>query len=484
MRMASFFWVTTLFLIVTAFYVQTTLPLSSDVGYLMYASQQLLRGGRYVFDIFETNPPMILYLYFPASFLVAITSLSVSQAVQGYVLFLSFVSSYLCYVLLQKLFSEKPLIITLYVAMLVIFCFLPGISFAQREHIFMILVMPYLLGAAIVLKGEELPAGIAIVIGLLAGLGFSIKPFFLIPLCFVEISFVIRKKNLFAWVRLESLVILLVMLLYLWSIFIWHAEYWNTILPLVLQYYFTGVSQSFVKLLLLPLTLFCMVVIFLSLIFYRFVYHRTFCSVMLLALVGMLLAFLIPCTPWFYHLIPALSLSVLLVTYFITEAIYYTSPPQQMMVLIATGFFLMFPLLYGTYFYRQMMNPERQSTQKQLANYINQQSKPRSLMCLSSTADCFPLIYMTGSQYAGRYPGLWWYRGLKKHDQSVVDRDYLIGTVIDDLNRYRATWVILNTQHLPYSILKDFSENPLFAEAFGHYRYVMTANKSLLFERI
>ena len=208
--------------------------------------------------------------------------------------------------------------------------------------------MPYLLAAVLSLNGVRLNSFMTIVIGLLAGLGFSIVPFFLIPLCFVELLFIIQRKKLFAWVRLESITILLVMLLYLASIFICHPEYWHTILPLVMRYYFSGMSQPLFELLLLPLTLFCLCVLFIGFIFNCFDHYRTFSSVMLLALTGMLLAFLIPCTSWFYHLIPALSISVLLIAYFIVEAMCYSSSfKQQCIVSLTSAFFLSFPLVYS-----------------------------------------------------------------------------------------------------------------------------------------
>jgi hypothetical protein len=205
---------------------------------------------------------------------------------------------------------------------------------------------------------------------------------------------------------------------------------------------------------------------------------------MLLASIGMLFAFLLPCTPWFYHIIPTLSLSVLLLTYFIVATVCYSrSFEQQFFILLTSGVFLTFPLIYTIHFYRQMFNSERNISQQQLAEYINQQPGPHSVLCLSSTGDCFPLVYMTNSDYAGRYPGLWWYRGLRKNNRDSVDRSYLIGTVVQDLNRHRAKWVIFNTRHVPYSMLTDFMQNSFFKEAWGHYRHVMTVDKTFLYER-
>ena len=34
-------------------------------------------------------------------------------------------------------------------------------------------------------------------------------------------------------------------------------------------------------------------------------------------------------------------------------------------------------------------------------------------------------------------------------------------------------------RHVPYSIIADFMQNPFFQEVWGHYRYVVTVDKSL-----
>ncbi len=48
-----------------AWKLQSALFLNYDVSWLMHASERLLAGGTYSRDFFETNPPLILYLYLP-----------------------------------------------------------------------------------------------------------------------------------------------------------------------------------------------------------------------------------------------------------------------------------------------------------------------------------------------------------------------------------------------------------------------------------
>jgi hypothetical protein len=56
----------------------------------------------------------------------------------------------------------------------------PGFSFGQREHACVLFAMPYLAAAVMRLQGgQSLPKPLAIAVGLLAGIGFAIKPYFL-----------------------------------------------------------------------------------------------------------------------------------------------------------------------------------------------------------------------------------------------------------------------------------------------------------------
>src|SRR5579872_6665009 len=73
----------------SAFWLQKNMMLHGDVAYLIYVARLVLAGKTYGIDFFETNPPMILYLYIPVLFLAKKTSIALSTCFIFYVLFLA-----------------------------------------------------------------------------------------------------------------------------------------------------------------------------------------------------------------------------------------------------------------------------------------------------------------------------------------------------------------------------------------------------------
>ncbi len=64
---------------------------------------------------------------------------------------------------------------------------LPGQDFGEREHLLLALVVPYLLLAAARASGREIPAAAAVLIGLLAGAAFALKPHFVLLWLAIEV---------------------------------------------------------------------------------------------------------------------------------------------------------------------------------------------------------------------------------------------------------------------------------------------------------
>src|SRR5690606_1824158 len=71
----------------------------------------------------------------------------------------------------------------------------PNAMFAQREHIMLVLTMPYLLVASGRADGEDLTTRLKIVTGVMAGFGFAMKPYFLAIPLFVEL-YVLSQRGL------------------------------------------------------------------------------------------------------------------------------------------------------------------------------------------------------------------------------------------------------------------------------------------------
>ncbi len=292
-----------------AWHLQNIFLLNSDVSWLIHAAQQLLHGGTYSNNFYETNPPLILYLYIPIIYLVKLTHLSLSYALRMYIDILVGLSLFFCRAFLISLQSISSLfLITLSIILLI----LPLSDFGQREHLTLIFIMPYLL--LITARLDNKPIHYPIIIGIMAGIGFCLKPFFLLSYGLIIIYFYVKKKNIPALFNQENIALWTTALLYLGIIFVFHQDYLHIILPLISPFYYSIYTVKISILLHLPFSLFFYTTILLFLIRCSHQEQNTLENILFLSSLGFWLAFLIQRTNWFYHELPSLGLSILLVT--------------------------------------------------------------------------------------------------------------------------------------------------------------------------
>ncbi len=480
-KTASFFILGFLAIASLAYFVQTKLFLSPDVAYLLHAATILLNGGNYVTDIFETNPPMIMYLYFPVCWLIKYTAMNGILALRLYVLLLTFFSSALCFYLLKKI--TKPddsfLRILFLLVLWYVFLFAPYFELGQREHLLVLLITPYLLTVVAQLENKKISPHLTLLIGCMAGFGFAIKPFFLIPLVFIELFAMWKKRSLMAWWRMESMTIGCVMVSYLFILSIFHSDYLNTILPLVLQYYFAYVKEPWQDIISSQYAIFCS----LSLVAYFFLnrtnaYH-TLTTVLWLALLGLFIAFLIPRTAWYYHVLPALSFAYLLNAVYLGQLI---SPAKNRIqyIIFALSFSLVFFLpIYASYHHtKQFLNNSWHEANDQLIHFFAAMPGQQTIYCFTpkGTMDCFPMISVTHNQFAGRFPFFWWagiFKQPKITTKVAADTHFFLNQVTEDLDRYKPKWIVVNAQQQDFLPNLIHADQPL-AEAWQHYHYFIS----------
>ena len=306
--------ITLIFIYALGSFIQSSLWINRDVSWDMIITERFLSGGKYIQDFFEVSPPAIFYLYALPVALAKFMSLSSILIFRLYVFFLASLSMGASYVLLKKIFLDKDryLVNVLLITVGIIFLILPLEEFGQRDHLLIILTMPYFLTVAYRLQGGQMNPSYAIAIGLFAGLGFAIKPFFLITPFLIELYYIFCKRNSFAFIRWETATIFVWLLAYLFFTCLWQKNYIEIIAPLLSSFYYESIKSPLLLMAKYNLACFC----YLMILFYfiRLPYHayRAFCTVMMLALVGFLLAYFLQQTTWFYHIIPAVSMAILL----------------------------------------------------------------------------------------------------------------------------------------------------------------------------
>lgn len=296
-----------------AWYIQSRLLLNSDVSWLTLAARRLLGGGTYTHDYFEINPPMAVYLYIPIAILSHLVHLSTAVVLRWYIFILSALSLYLCTRLLDKIFlkTQTSIVSLLLFVLAVLFLIAPLSDFGQREHFLVILSAPYFLIVAARLQGKQPGTGLPIIIGILAGLGFIIKPYFLIALFLIELYYAWRMSYFLAWIRVEVNIILGIIITYWVIIWIKHSDYLLTVIPVATHLYYQKYGLPLKTMVLSEEAFFC----YLSFIFYGIRYQKSafqhLSTVLMLATIGFLLAYFMQQTRWSYHIYPMLTTSIL-----------------------------------------------------------------------------------------------------------------------------------------------------------------------------
>lgn len=496
-----------LLFLLASFHIQTHIYPSGDIGYLLEMSSRLLAGGTYGKDILETNPPLILYLYAPAVLFARLFSIKLMASFQCYIYVLSIYSLFFSTYLLKKL--NRPLnpinIYPLFWILCFILLLLPLNQFGQREHLLLIFILPWLFAATLKLENAPLPASYALLIGLGAGLAFALKPFFIISFVLIELYFIYAKRSFWGFLRIESALIICVNLLYLFFLFRVHPTYVNKLLPLILNYYFPGRAEAWERLFIYNGVYFCWIILICAFLQIRNA-SQELLIVLTLALLGLILAFVIPLSPWNLHVLPAAGLAYLLMVYLLMTVFLPLEKSQFKLSSLLFSLCLSF-LVYEVAFQipalrlGHLIREHKQSNMQQLIHYLAAQPGPHSLYCFSMTKtdDCYPLATFTDSRYGGRYPYFWWLIGLIQKEAQPglsenakqrlrLEKAYFLGTIEEDLRRYQPRWIIINTQDpenklgSSFEILNYLSQAKSFQRAWKPYRWIKRIGSYQIYE--
>jgi hypothetical protein len=151
-----------------------------DCAYLLEGATKILEGGTLYLDFVDSNPPMILYLnMIPALVAKALEthpilpfSLGVFCLVAG--------STWAVRRLAGRLPGASAVDVDVLAALWVLAAFLVwrNNDFGQREHLFILLYLPFFMLRALRWQGQPVGRAEAIGLGIAAAVGVSLKPYF------------------------------------------------------------------------------------------------------------------------------------------------------------------------------------------------------------------------------------------------------------------------------------------------------------------
>ncbi len=478
---------------VIAWISQANFLVNWDVSWDLLVSERLLAGGNYTHNFFDINPPLIFYVYAPVIFISRFFPLSIALSLQLYLFVLALLSLCLCRPLMDRIFIKEPVFFSkvMLLILALIFLLVPGVYFAQREHLLVIFAFPYFLTVAYRLQNNSLNRLYAIGIGIFSVLGFALKPFFLIGFVLAECLVFFYTRKLFSWLRPEVITIMVCLTAYFGIILIGYPDYLSTVVPLAQRFYYAGVHSSWKNLIDIDPVYFCG----LTGLFYATQYkknaYKKLCNLLLLAIIGFLIAYGLQQTPWYYHALPAHAFALFLMSLLCgLLAIRHLQHLHWVGLVTALLFAGEISSLEGQYSSALLA----QENQGPLTTFLQTHAAQKPVYFITAGVEhrAFPTIMNTRSIYASRFLHLFWIPAIVKNSQSPhpesllsnaakKDEITLNDMVADDIENNKVQFIFIDvSKHKSFFVANHFEylpyllQNKHFQTAFKSYQYLTT----------
>jgi hypothetical protein len=488
-----------IFLCFVAWILQNALVPNVDVSWDLLATKRLLAGGTYTHDFFDLNPPLIFFIYIPVIIFTKLCSISTAHALRLYVFAMAIGSLALCYALMRSMFLKAQTSLTdILVALLTIIYLIFSVGeLGERDHLFIIFTVPYFLAVTYQLQVGTLNRWYALWIGAFAFMGFALKPYFFLPMIFVEVYLMVHRRNVFSWLRIEVMTIMALTVIYLALIFIFYRDYFVTVMPTAMQFYYLSVRDSLPEVLMNQDIFFCCATLIGYVLSYKNNAYKTVSTVFMLTLLGCLCAYLLQQTRWYYHLLPALSIALILLTVLFVNFIQHHRINFPAIV-AGTAVLFYIPLSSSTALYTDGLLYKNKLLPLTTFLHTHAQNEP-VYMIATNPLEIFPAFGEDYATYASRFLHLFWVPAVVKNNrlhprlatQQMHDNELLLNRMVCedietnkpkfifvDVKKYKVFYALMKFDYLPY-----FLKNPEFERVWKQYRYLTTIKSSLLFSK-
>ena len=389
---------------------------SPDVAWFFYLADRMLDGERLYRDVVEVNPPLIVWLNLPVAALGRAAAVPMELVYGAALLGLIGVSLALA----GRLLPEEgpwPAPGARHAALLlglVVLLPLAGKDFGEREHLLLILTLPYTLLVIARAGGRSPGPSLALAVGVMAGVGFTLKPYFL-PLWLALEAYLVRgRPSPPPWRRPEAVAVVGVALLYGAAVLLFAPEYF------ALARTFGSLYWSYLR---GPLWLTALLgegsaLPLLALLAFGVLYRRDpgghVWRVLALAVGTTLLSALLQGKGWRYHFYPAMGYGLLLLAAMgwgarrplgsLAQQLYAAACVAAVVTASALA------LLQSGYRSTAPRAPRYDADPDfaALSRELRRQAPGGSVLVLSSNmASAFPLVTTDGLRWASRFPSLW-----------------------------------------------------------------------------
>ena len=490
-----------------------TSVLNHDVSWFIVAARRLVEGGRFGSDIYELNAPGAVLIYVPAAWLWKLTAWPVELVLVGYVLALTALCLALIGWLLRRELGPgggqlRDAYLLFAAAVLLT---LPVSDFGQREHLIVILMLPYCLTQALVGEGTPPPALFRGSAAALAAIAISIKPIYVpFPLLLMAVQAQhLGLRRVFA--SIEMGVFLALGTVYLASVVFLFPE-WIEIARRASQLYgaygnaeyFSWSTVKWLGLALPPLAI-AAGLNHASIRSRNPVLHRWVNALLLFAALALLL-YVVQKRGWSYHRLPVkLVLGMALGACLVTGARCFTRPAIEAAAVWALAIVAAAATLLSLTQARK--DPKQAYRDTDLAQVVSRLANPPVVSFFAtSLGPAFPLVTELGLDWGSRFPCLWTLAGLRYQELlreagprqgeqalsaaelSALEEE-IVAMVVADLDRYQPSLVVVDERERKQAVDPDFdilarlSQHARFREAWRPYTKTETSGPYVMYQR-
>jgi len=389
-------------------------PLNHDVGSYLHIARVMLEGETLYTTFIEVNPPLYAYLAMVPVQLAAGLDLSAVRIMQVLLLVVSLAAIVWAGALAGARGENRRLggpLVALALGLPLLG--LAGVDFGQREHLMVVLTAPWLVLAARRALDDPPATRPAVVAGVLAGVGFSMKPHFVVLWLALEVVLVLRSKAGPRHVlRAETLAVVGVLLAYAAFVVLVHPEYLGLLWeagPLYADYLSVDRLRLFGNRYSVLLGATVLAAVFCP-------PSRVAKSYVSLLLVAAVLAFFMAVGQgkgWLYHFFPAFAWSVAAVVLLVAD--YFTTAWRGGERMSAGRVFAVVLLLSvgalsagSLVVHHRTLAEARSEYVAEMSSYFAEHDVHSIAILTPSLPAVFPLVNYAGVEWTAPFSSLWW----------------------------------------------------------------------------
>ena len=459
---------------------------NADVAWLLHSTSRMIDGAVLYRDIIETTPPLICLLTWPWVALARALQISPTGVFYFFVVAVNLASLMLCArVSAETLFHNRPFSRHTLLLSATFFLFVfPVFLFGQKEQLTLALVLPYLLSAARRVSANPIGPRFGVLLGLMAGIGIALKPFFVIPWLAVEIYVLLWTRRPREMLCAENVMIAAIQVGYIGLVLVAFPTYVQETLPLLLHL-FNAHNVPLVVLAFRGMLGGLIICLPLAFAFNRDTLSPPVRWTLLIAAGAFLVVFLVQQKGWEYHLLPSLALSMTLALTLLVAVLEAPSPEGRrthltrwlasalLVVCIAYPVALMAgPPLFPRTFFLRVDKPGYQDVLHSLIALVQKHAPGEAIFVLSaSTWPGYHLLSWERAIWPYRFPSLWPVPGLYRQsaasadaprnhpfDEMPVAERYVFDAIVNDLTSTPPRLMIVDAGHPKHGWIHEFGD--------------------------